>query len=200
MSLQEAVAYLAAAVFAVVLARKLGFGSVLGYLLAGVLIGPWGLRIVTDTQQILHFAEIGVVFLLFIIGLELQPSRLWLLRRAVFGLGALQVLVTGSVLALVAYWLLSDWAAALLIGFGLALSSTAFVLQMLAEKKELKSVHGRAAFGVLLFQDLAVIPLIAVVPVLAAIYLSAIRHEERYLECKFGDAYLAYKASVRRWI
>ena len=174
MSLQEAVAYLAAAVFAVVLARKLGFGSVLGYLLAGVLIGPWGLRIVTDTQQILHFAEIGVVFLLFIIGLELQPSRLWLLRRAVFGLGALQVLVTGSVLALVAYWLLSDWAAALLIGFGLALSSTAFVLQMLAEKKELKSVHGRAAFGVLLFQDLAVIPLIAVVPLLAATQISAI--------------------------
>ena len=174
MSLHEAVAYLAAAVFAVVLARKLGFGSVLGYLLAGVLIGPWGLRFVTDTQQILHFAEIGVVFLLFIIGLELHPSRLWLMRRAVFGLGALQVLVTGGVLALVAYWLLADWAAALLIGFGLALSSTAFVLQMLAEKKELKSVHGRAAFGVLLFQDLAVIPLIAVVPLLAATQISAI--------------------------
>jgi glutathione-regulated potassium-efflux system ancillary protein KefC/glutathione-regulated potassium-efflux system protein KefB len=174
MSLQEAVAYLAAAVFAVVLARKLGFGSVLGYLLAGVLIGPWGLRFVTDTQQILHFAEIGVVFLLFIIGLELHPSRLWLLRRAVFGIGVLQVLVTGSVLALVAFWLLADWAAALLIGFGLALSSTAFVLQMLAEKKELKSVHGRAAFGVLLFQDLAVIPLIAVVPLLAATQISAI--------------------------
>jgi glutathione-regulated potassium-efflux system ancillary protein KefC/glutathione-regulated potassium-efflux system protein KefB len=167
MILQDATIYLAAATVAVVFARKLGFGAVLGYLFAGVLVGPWGLRLITDVENILHFAEIGVVFLLFIIGLELQPSRLWVLRRSVFGLGSLQVLVTGAALTGVARWLSLDWAPAILVGFGLSLSSTAFVLQMLAERKELTSPHGRAAFGVLLFQDLAVIPLIALVPLLA---------------------------------
>jgi len=173
MLLQETIIYLGAATLAVVLSRKLGFGSVLGYLLAGVLIGPWGFRLVTDVERIFHFAEIGVVFLLFIIGLELQPSRLWLLRRSVFGLGMLQVMLTGSILSIAAYWLLQDWSAALLVGFGLSLSSTPFVLQMLAERKELASAHGRTAFGVLLFQDLAVIPLIALAPLLAATQLQA---------------------------
>lgn len=166
--LHDATIYLAAAIVAVVLARKLGFGAVLGYLVAGVLVGPWGLRLITDVDNILHFSELGVVFLLFIIGLELQPSRLWVLRRSVFGLGSLQVLVTGLVLTLIAHWLALDWAPAFLVGFGLSLSSTAFVLQMLAERKELTTAHGRAAFGVLLFQDLAVIPLIALVPLLAS--------------------------------
>ncbi len=168
MILHDATIYLAAATVAVVLSRKLGFGAVLGYLFAGILVGPWCLRLITDVDNILHFAEIGVVFLLFIIGLELQPSRLWVLRRSVFGLGALQVLVTGAVLAGIARWFSLDWAPAILVGFGLSLSSTAFVLQMLAERKELTSPHGRAAFGVLLFQDLAVIPLIALVPLLAS--------------------------------
>jgi len=167
MILHDATIYLAAATFAVVLARKLGFGAVLGYLLAGVLVGPWGLRLITDVDNILHFSEMGVVFLLFIIGLELQPSRLWVLRRSVFGLGSLQVFVTGATLTGIAHWLSLDWAPAVIVGFGLSLSSTAFVLQMLAEKKELSSAHGRTAFGVLLFQDLAVIPLIALVPLLA---------------------------------
>lgn len=167
MILHIATIYLAAATLAVVLARKVGFGAVLGYLFAGVLVGPWGLRLVTDVDSILHFSEIGVVFLLFIIGLELQPARLWVLRRSVFGLGTLQVLVTGAVLTGVARWFSLGWAPAILVGFGLSLSSTAFVLQMLAERKELTSPHGRAAFGVLLFQDLAVIPLIALVPLLA---------------------------------
>ena len=173
MLLQETIIYLGAATLAVVLSRKLGFGSVLGYLLAGVLIGPWGFRLVTDVERIFHFAEIGVVFLLFIIGLELQPSRLWLLRRSVFGLGMLQVMLTGSILSIAAYWLLQTWSAALLVGFGLSLSSTPFVLQMLAERKELASAHGRTAFGVLLFQDLAVIPLIALAPLLAATELQS---------------------------
>jgi monovalent cation:proton antiporter-2 (CPA2) family protein len=168
MILQDATIYLAAATVAVVLSRKLGFGAVLGYLFAGVLIGPWCLRLITNVDNILHFSEIGVVFLLFIIGLELQPSRLWVLRRTVFGLGSLQVLITGAVLTGVARWFSLDWAPAILIGFGLSLSSTAFVLQMLAERKELTTPHGRAAFGVLLFQDLAVIPLIALVPLLAS--------------------------------
>jgi glutathione-regulated potassium-efflux system ancillary protein KefC/glutathione-regulated potassium-efflux system protein KefB len=168
MILHDATIYLAAATLAVVLSRKLGFGAVLGYLFAGVLVGPWGLRLITDVDSILHFAEIGVVFLLFIIGLELQPSRLWVLRKAVFGLGSIQVLLSGVVLTAVARWFSLDWAPAILVGFGLSLSSTAFVLQMLAERKALTSSHGRAAFGVLLFQDLAVIPLIALVPLLAS--------------------------------
>ncbi|NCF25810.1 MAG: glutathione-regulated potassium-efflux system protein KefB [Gammaproteobacteria bacterium] len=168
MILHDATIYLGAATVAVVLSRKLGFGAVLGYLFAGVLVGPWCLRLITNVESILHFSEIGVVFLLFIIGLELQPSRLWVLRRTVFGLGSLQVLITGAVLTGVARWFSLDWAPAILIGFGLSLSSTAFVLQMLAERKELTTAHGRAAFGVLLFQDLAVIPLIALVPLLAS--------------------------------
>ncbi len=168
MILDDTIVFLAAATVAVIVARKLGFGAVLGYLFAGVLVGPWGLRLITDVGNILDFAEIGVVFLLFIIGLELQPSRLWVLRKSVFGLGTLQVLITGAVLTGVARWLAFAWAPAIVVGFGLSLSSTAFVLQMLAEKKELTSPHGRAAFGVLLFQDLAVIPLIALVPLLAS--------------------------------
>ncbi len=168
MTLHDTIIYLAAATVAVVLARKLGFGAVLGYLFAGALVGPWGLRLITDVGNILHFSEMGVVFLLFIIGLELQPSRLRVLRRSVFGLGTLQVLVTGAVLTGIARWFSLGWAPAIIVGFGLSLSSTAFVLQMLAEKKELTSPHGRAAFGVLLFQDLAVIPLIALVPLLAS--------------------------------
>lgn len=168
MILHDATIYLAAATVAVVLSRKLGFGAVLGYLFAGVLVGPWGLRLITDVDNILNFAEIGVVFLLFIIGLELQPSRLWVLRKTVFGLGSIQVLLSGVVLTAVARWFSLDWAPAILVGFGLSLSSTAFVLQMLAERKALTSSHGRAAFGVLLFQDLAVIPLIALVPLLAS--------------------------------
>ena len=168
MILHDATIYLAAATVAVVLSRKLGFGAVLGYLFAGVLVGPWCLRLITNVDSILHFSEIGVVFLLFIIGLELQPSRLWVLRRTVFGLGSLQVLLTGALLTGVARWFSLDWAPAILVGFGLSLSSTAFVLQMLAERKELTTPHGRAAFGVLLFQDLAVIPLIALVPLLAS--------------------------------
>ncbi|MDX2316317.1 MAG: monovalent cation:proton antiporter-2 (CPA2) family protein [Gammaproteobacteria bacterium] len=168
MILHDATIYLAAATVAVVLSRKLGFGAVLGYLFAGVLVGPWCLRLITNVDNILHFSEIGVVFLLFIIGLELQPSRLWVLRKTVFGLGSLQVLLSGAVLTAVARWFSLDWAPAILVGFGLSLSSTAFVLQMLAERKELTTPHGRAAFGVLLFQDLAVIPLIALVPLLAS--------------------------------
>ncbi len=175
MLLQIVTIYLAAATVAVVLARKLGFGAVLGYLFAGVLVGPWGLRLITDVESILHFSEIGVVFLLFIIGLELQPARLWVLRRSVFGLGTLQVLVTGALLTGVARWFSLGWAPAILVGFGLSLSSTAFVLQMLAERKELNSLHGRAAFGVLLFQDIAVIPLIALVPLLAS-DTSSVKH------------------------
>ncbi|MBT8131457.1 MAG: monovalent cation:proton antiporter-2 (CPA2) family protein [Gammaproteobacteria bacterium] len=166
--LEQAVIFLAAATLVVPLSRRLGFGSVIGYLVAGIAVGPWGARLVTDVSGILHFAEIGVVMLLFIIGLELQPARLRLLRRTVFGLGLLQVFITGGLLTLIAYQWFDSMPAAILVGFGLSLSSTAFVLQMLAEKKDLRSQAGRSAFGVLLFQDLAVIPLIAMIPYLGS--------------------------------
>lgn len=166
--LAESLIYLLAAVIAVPLSRRLGLGAVLGYLAAGIIIGPFGFRFVRDADHILHFAELGVVFLLFIVGLELQPSRLWVMRRMVFGLGAAQVIISAIALALVAWAFGFGGKAAVVIGLILALSSTAFVLQMLAEKKQLAASHGRAAFSVLLFQDLAAIPLIAVLPLLGA--------------------------------
>ena len=164
--LQESIVYLLAAIVMVPISRRLGFGSVLGYLAAGIIIGPFGIALIRDPEHIMHFAELGVVFLLFIVGLELQPSRLWVLRKMVFGLGSAQVFVSAIVLAAIAWSLGLDTTGAIVIGAILALSSTAFVLQMLAEKRELGTAHGRAAFSILLFQDLAAIPLIAIVPML----------------------------------
>ncbi len=166
--LLEAVIYLIAALIAVPISRKLGFGSILGYLSAGIIIGPFGLGFIKDAEHILHFAELGVVFLLFVIGLELQPSRLWVLRRMVFGLGSAQVIISAGAIAAVGLLFGLGLTEAVLVGFVLALSSTAFVLQLLAEKKELTTRHGRSAFAILLFQDLAVIPLIAIIPMFAA--------------------------------
>jgi glutathione-regulated potassium-efflux system ancillary protein KefC/glutathione-regulated potassium-efflux system protein KefB len=167
--LEQALIYIAAAVIAVPLAKRLGFGSVLGYLGAGVVIGPAALGLISDVEYVLHFAELGVVFLLFIIGLELKPSRLWIMRHQVFGLGSSQVLLTAAVLCSVLVAMNWQLKPALVIAFGLALSSTAFVLQLLAEQKKLSTEYGRASFAVLLFQDLAVIPLIAMIPLLAPI-------------------------------
>ena len=164
--LSQALVFLAAAVVSVPLFKRLGLGSVLGYLAAGMVIGPFGLRLISDVESILHFAELGVVLLLFIIGLELQPSRLWELRRSVFGLGGLQVVGTGALLAGVGLLLGLKLPTALIAGLGLSLSSTAFALQLLAEKNELTTEHGRASFGILLFQDMAVIPLLALLPFL----------------------------------
>ena len=166
--LAETLIYLLAAVISVPISRRLGFGSVLGYLAAGIIIGPFGFAFVADAEHILHFAELGVVFLLFIVGLELKPSRLWVMRRMVFGLGAAQVFVSAAGIALVAWAMGLSTNAAIVVGLILALSSTAFVLQMLAEKRQLGASHGRAAFSILLFQDLAVIPLIALLPLLGA--------------------------------
>ena len=166
--LVESLIYLLAAVISVPLSRRLGLGSILGYLAAGIIIGPYGFALIRDAEHILHFAELGVVFLLFIVGLELKPSRLWVMRRLIFGLGATQVVVTSAAIALMAWSAGLSGNTALIIGPILALSSTAFVLQMLAEKKQLSAVHGRAAFSVLLFQDLAAIPLIALLPLLGA--------------------------------
>ncbi len=163
----EIAIFLAAAVIAVPIFRWLRLGSVLGYLTAGVAIGPWGLGLIdADTQTVLHFGEIGVVFLLFVIGLELRPSRLKAMRRTIFAPGAAQVLGSATLITLAAALLGLGWRAALIVGLALSLSSTAFVLQLLTERGELQTAHGRGAFGVLLFQDIAVIPMIALVPLL----------------------------------
>ncbi|WP_026479432.1 monovalent cation:proton antiporter-2 (CPA2) family protein [Ahrensia sp. 13_GOM-1096m] len=163
----EAVLILGAAVVAAPLFKKLGLGTVLGYLAAGVVIGPV-LRLVTDAEQVLQVSELGVVFLLFIIGLELKPSRLWSLRRDIFGIGLLQVFLTGVALTSLAVFLTDKGiAASAVIGFGLALSSTAFALQVLEERGEMNRQHGQKSFAILLFQDLAIVPLLAVIPLLA---------------------------------
>lgn len=164
---QQALIYIGAAVLVVPLARRLGLGSVLGYLGAGVIIGPAALGLISNIDDVLHFAELGVVFLLFIIGLELKPSRLWVMRHQVFGFGSAQVLLTALLLLMLLMAAGWQFRPSLVIGFGLALSSTAFVLQLLAEQKKLSTEYGRASFAVLLFQDLAVIPLIALIPLLA---------------------------------
>ena len=165
--LLQAAIFLGTAVVVVPLFRRLKLGAVLGYLAAGAIIGPWGLGVVPHAEATLDFAELGVVLLLFLVGLELEPSRLWALRQPVFGLGGAQVLLTGVVLTGIAQWQGQGWQAATVVGFGLAMSSTAIVLAWLGERGELSSASGRRAFAILLFQDLAVIPLIALLPLLA---------------------------------
>ncbi len=159
--------FLAAAVIAVPLFRRFGLGAVLGYLAAGMLIGPSGFSWVADYHSVLDLSSFGVVLMMFVIGLELQPSRLWRLRATVFGVGGAQVVVTAAVLALAGTAVGLAWQTALVVGFGLAMSSTAFVLQMLSERRELTTHHGRDAFGILLFQDMSVIPVLALLPLLA---------------------------------
>jgi glutathione-regulated potassium-efflux system ancillary protein KefC/glutathione-regulated potassium-efflux system protein KefB len=168
MSLTAQIAvFLVATVVAVPLFRRFKLSAVLGYLAAGVVIGPWCLGLFDDVDSILHFAEFGVVLLLFVIGLELQPSRLWVMRNAVFGSGTAQVIVTTAVLAAVARVLGQPWPNALVIAFALSLSSTALILQVLAERGELTARHGRSAFAILLFQDLAIMPALVILPLLA---------------------------------
>jgi glutathione-regulated potassium-efflux system ancillary protein KefC/glutathione-regulated potassium-efflux system protein KefB len=162
--LEQAAVFLLTAVLLVPLFQRLKLGAVLGYLGAGMLIGPWGLGMVSEVESTMELAEFGVVLLLFLVGLELQPSRLWVLRRPVFGLGGAQVFVTGGLLALAASRFGLSWQASVVAGFGLAMSSTALVLASLAERKQLATRHGREAFAVLLFQDLSVIPLLALLP------------------------------------
>jgi glutathione-regulated potassium-efflux system ancillary protein KefC len=166
--LVETLIYLTAAVVFVPLASRFRLGSVLGYLLAGCAIGPWGLRLVRDVAAIMHFAEFGVVLMLFLIGLELDPRRLWNMRRAVFGGGALQMGLCGALLTVGGLAVGLPWQAALVAGLSLALSSTAIAVQTMRERGILASPVGNNALSVLLFQDIAAIPLIALVPLLAA--------------------------------
>ena len=159
---------LAAAIITVPVFQRLRLGSVLGYLAAGAIVGPWGLGFIHEIEEIRHIAEFGVVFLLFLIGIELRPASLWAMRRTVFGLGMAQVMLTGLAIAGIALLFDQSLKVAVIIGFGLALSSTAFGLQILTERGEMGTVHGQTAFSVLLLQDLAVVPLLTLVSLLAA--------------------------------
>ncbi len=163
----EPLLLLGGAVIAAPLFARIGLGTILGYLAAGIAIGPV-LLLISDGKELLHVAELGVVFLLFIIGLELKPARLWAMRRSIFGMGLIQVSVTGVALAMIAM-LLTDlsYGAAFVIGFGLALSSTAFSVQTLESQGSLNSRYGQTAFSILLFQDLAIAPLLALIPLLS---------------------------------
>ena len=166
-SLPETAILLAAAVIAVALFRFARLSSILGYVCAGLVIGPYGLNLIGDVGRIAQVSQFGIVLLLFVIGLELQPTRLWVMRRLVFGMGAAQVASCALLLSGAAWALGEAPVAACIIGFGLSLSSTPLVLQLLAERGELRTQHGRAAFAILLFQDLAVLPAIAVLPLLS---------------------------------
>jgi glutathione-regulated potassium-efflux system protein KefB len=165
--LQNAVIFLLAAVISVPLAKRWGLGAVLGYLAAGVAIGPQGFKLIENLEQTAQISELGVVLLLFVIGLELSPQRLWVMRRAVFGAGTLQVLFSAAAIGGIAFALGLSWKGALVTGAALALSSTAIGLQTLAERKELNTGPGRTAFAILLFQDVAAIPILAMIPLLA---------------------------------
>ncbi len=167
--------YLCAAVIAVPLSKYLGLGAIIGYLGAGIIIGPWGLGLVSEVQDVLHFAEFGVVLMLFLIGLELEPRRLWSLRRPIFGWGSAQVLACGAALFLGLYTLglvfpaqLGGWKTPLVAALGLALSSTAIALQVMGERNLLPTPGGQAGFSILLFQDVAAIPILALLPLLGA--------------------------------
>jgi glutathione-regulated potassium-efflux system ancillary protein KefC len=165
--------YLGAAVIAVPVSKAFGLGSIIGYLVAGVAIGPWGLGLVTNVQDILHFAEFGVVLMLFLVGLELEPKRLWSLRKPIFGWGSAQVLACSAVLFLAILGLglvfppqWSNWKIALVAALGLSLSSTAIALQVMGERNLLPTTSGQAGFSILLFQDVAAIPILALIPLI----------------------------------
>src|SRR3982751_380142 len=159
--------YLAAAVLAVPVARFLGLGSIIGYLCAGILIGPWGLELVTRPEDMLEFAEFGVVLMLFLVGLELEPQRLWSLRKPIFGWGSVQLFGSAVLLALAALAFGIDWRLAVVAALGLAMSSTAIGLGILAERNVLATTSGESILSVALLQDIAAIPILALVPFLA---------------------------------
>lgn len=171
--LHDAVVFLVAAVIGVGLFKRLGLGAVLGYLAAGVAIGPSGLKLVADVQRVMSISELGVVMLLFVIGLELQPRRLWQLRAHVFGLGSIQVFGTTAVFLGIGFLIGLPPVTAFVLAFALSLSSTALAVQALAERNQLATQHGRVAFGILLFQDVVAIPFLALVPALAGTGASA---------------------------
>ena len=167
--LSGSLVFLGAAVIAVPLSRALGLGAIIGYLAAGLVIGPFGLGLVRDPETILHFAELGVVLMLFLVGLELEPRRLWALRRPIFGWGSAQVIGCAAVLVCAAWALGVPWKLALVAALGLALSSTAIALQVMDERNMMATSAGQAGFAILLFQDIAAIPILALIPLLGGV-------------------------------
>src|SRR5690606_29613878 len=167
--LHEALFFLLAALLIVPVFKRLGLGSVLGYLTAGLLIGPSMLGLISDVDNVLHFAEIGVIMMLFVVGLELDPARLWQMRKLILGLGSAQLLFSGAALAGVGYALGDRNTTAILVGLTRALSSTPFAMQLMGESNEMTTRHGRSAIAVLLFQDIAVIPLLLILPLFAGV-------------------------------
>jgi glutathione-regulated potassium-efflux system ancillary protein KefC len=201
--------YLAAAVFAVPIARAAGLGSIIGYLAAGIAIGPWGLGLVSNVEDILHFAEFGVVLMLFLVGLELEPRRLWSLRRPIFGWGSAQVLGCAALLCAVGMAAGLPWRVSLIAALGLALSSTAIALQVMGERNLLPTSSGQAGFSILLFQDVAAIPILALLPLLGGMSDAAeATAASRWLEAGkiltvVGGIVLGGRLAVRpllRWI
>src|SRR3954452_17064915 len=177
MTFFQAFIYLLAADISVPLAKRLGLGSVLGYLLSGVVIGPYCLRLVgAEGTDVMHIAEFGVVMMLFVIGLELRPASLWKLRRTIVGLGGAQVIGTTFAVAAIGVSLGFAWQVAITAGVIIAMSSTAIVLQLLNEKDQMRTAGGKAAFSVLLFQDIAVLPILAALPLLATVVTQPIDH------------------------
>lgn len=164
--LHAGIVFLAAAVVMVPVAQRLRIGAVLGYLLAGIAIGPWGLGFIKNVNELLHFSELGVVFLMFLIGLELNPRELWKLRRSIFGTGTAQVVFSALILGVLLWLTDFSWQAAVVGGLGMAMSSTAMALQLMDEKGMTNNDSGQMGFSVLLFQDMAVIPILAVIPLL----------------------------------
>jgi monovalent cation:proton antiporter-2 (CPA2) family protein len=164
--IQQALVFIGASVILVPLFQKLGFGSVLGYLIAGILVGPFGLKFVSDSESVMHFSELGVTLLLFVIGLEIQPRKLWSMRRHLFGLGGLQVILTSLIFMFIGQMIGFSPMAAGVVGFGLSLSSTAFAVQTLTERNQFNTEFGRSSFSILLMQDLFAIPALAVIPAL----------------------------------
>lgn len=201
MNLGHAVALLAAGVVAVPVFRKLGLGSVLGYLAAGLVIGPFGLKLFADPEAILHVAELGVVLFLFLIGLEMRPAKLWSLRKEIFGLGAAQVLLCCALLSGVAMLAGLPWPAAVIGASGFVLSSTAVIMKMLDERGETSSPSGQRAVSILLLEDLAVVPLLALVVVLASLNGGPVEGERpAWLGLLIGLACIAAVIAAGRWL
>ncbi len=167
--LADSVIFLAAALIAVPLSVRFGFGSVLGYLVAGAVIGPWGLRLVTDVHSILDISELGIVLMMFIIGIEMEIDKLWAMRRSIFGYGAAQVILCATLLAAVFIAFGVPWRVGVAAGFALSLSSTAMVIAILEQNRMMDTLLGQTSFGILLFQDIAAIPMIALLPLLAPV-------------------------------
>ena len=201
MGLGHAVALLAAMVVAVPLFKRFGLGAVLGYLAAGLIIGPFGFGLIEDAEAVLHVAELGVVMFLFIIGLEMRPARLWSLRKEIFGLGLLQVLACGALLTGAALLAGLTGPAAVIAGFGFALSSTAIVIQLLEERNEQSEPAGQRVVSVLLFEDLSIVPLLALVAVLAGAYGTAIEDPQPiWLTVGVAVAAVAAVYVIGKWV